>query len=166
MFFSITLCRISFINSFHLLQICKKLSGEGRHTAEWFTNVGNELGQILIYVLTCEESSEKLAPMARYTRAGEPSPSWCMSTDAAAACTPRLPSRSCSATGCWTGWRSDWTFFTGYTALTVQWGQITTPSSRFLRVPFPPLSSPTTKRTWTYLWSLWETAIAASWKAL
>ncbi|XP_067302790.1 uncharacterized protein [Pseudorasbora parva] len=60
-------------------KICKKLSGDGKGTAEWCTNVENELGQILISVLTCEESLEKLRPMAeglmeRYRRAGEAPP--------------------------------------------------------------------------------------------
>ena len=64
---------------FHLLQICKKLSGQGKGTAEWCTNVANEKGQILMSVLTCEESAEKLAPMAeglmdRYRRAEEATP--------------------------------------------------------------------------------------------
>lgn len=45
-------------------QICKKLSGDGRGTAEWCTYVANELGQILTSVLTREESLEKLCPMA------------------------------------------------------------------------------------------------------
>lgn len=60
-------------------QICKKLSGAGRGTAEWCTNVGNELSQVLTSVLTCEESLEKLRPMAqgledRYSKAGEAPP--------------------------------------------------------------------------------------------
>lgn len=60
-------------------QICKKLSGDGKGTAEWCTNVANELGQILISVLTCEESLDKMRPMAeglmaRYKRAGEAPP--------------------------------------------------------------------------------------------
>ena len=47
--------------------------------AEWCTNVGNEYSQILTSVLTCEESVEKLLPMAeglmkRYTKAGENPP--------------------------------------------------------------------------------------------
>ncbi|XP_029691386.1 uncharacterized protein [Takifugu rubripes] len=60
-------------------KICKKLSGDGKGTAEWCTNVGNERGQILMSVLTCEESLEKMRPMAeglmeRYQRAGEAAP--------------------------------------------------------------------------------------------
>ncbi|KAL0188362.1 hypothetical protein M9458_015461, partial [Cirrhinus mrigala] len=59
--------------------ICKKLSGDGKGTAEWCTNVANELGQILVSVLTCEESLNKMRPMAeglmeRYRRAGEAPP--------------------------------------------------------------------------------------------
>ncbi|ROL45609.1 hypothetical protein DPX16_17725 [Anabarilius grahami] len=59
--------------------ICKKLSGDGRGTAEWCTNVAKELGQILTSVLTCEESLEKLRLLAeglmeRYRRAGEAPP--------------------------------------------------------------------------------------------
>ena len=46
------------------LQICKKLSGEGRGTADWCSNVQNEDGQILACVLTCDESRERMAPMA------------------------------------------------------------------------------------------------------
>ncbi|XP_045921531.1 uncharacterized protein LOC123980977 [Micropterus dolomieu] len=41
-------------------KICKKLSGQGKGTAEWCTNVANELGQILMYVLNCEESLDLL----------------------------------------------------------------------------------------------------------
>ncbi|XP_028298128.1 uncharacterized protein LOC114460375 isoform X4 [Gouania willdenowi] len=41
-------------------KICKKLAGEGKGRADWCTNVANELGQILMSVLTCEESLEKL----------------------------------------------------------------------------------------------------------
>ncbi|XP_056879706.1 uncharacterized protein LOC130520133 isoform X1 [Takifugu flavidus] len=60
-------------------KICKKLSGDGKGTAEWCTNVGNERSQILMSVLTCEESLEKMRPMAkglmeRYQRAGEAAP--------------------------------------------------------------------------------------------
>ncbi|XP_078586042.1 uncharacterized protein LOC144886445 [Branchiostoma floridae x Branchiostoma japonicum] len=56
-------------------KICKKLSGEGK----WCTNVANERGQILMSVLTCEESIEKLGPMStglmtRYRKAGEAPP--------------------------------------------------------------------------------------------
>ncbi|KAL2083747.1 hypothetical protein ACEWY4_021520 [Coilia grayii] len=54
------------------------LSGEGKGTAEW-CNVANEQGQILMSVLTCEESLDKMRPMAeglmaRYRRAGEAPP--------------------------------------------------------------------------------------------
>ncbi|KAI7789391.1 hypothetical protein IRJ41_011903, partial [Triplophysa rosa] len=45
-------------------KICKKLSGDGKGTAEWCTNVANELGQILISPM-----AEGL--MERYRRAGE-----------------------------------------------------------------------------------------------
>ncbi|XP_028296831.1 uncharacterized protein LOC114458609 isoform X2 [Gouania willdenowi] len=60
-------------------KICKKLAGEGKGTADWCTNVANELGQILMSVLTCEESLDKIRPMAeglmtRYKRAGEAPP--------------------------------------------------------------------------------------------
>ncbi|KAL2083534.1 hypothetical protein ACEWY4_021307 [Coilia grayii] len=60
-------------------KICKKVSGEGKGTAEWCTNVANEQGQILMSVLTCEESLDKMRPMgeglmARYRRAGEAPP--------------------------------------------------------------------------------------------
>lgn len=43
----------------------KKLSGEGRGSAEWFTSIGNEHSQIVSFVLTCEDSTEKLQPMCR-----------------------------------------------------------------------------------------------------
>ncbi|XP_057709694.1 uncharacterized protein LOC130927717 isoform X2 [Corythoichthys intestinalis] len=60
-------------------KICKKLSGEGKGTAAWCTNVGNEQGQILTSVLTCAESLTMLRPMAlglmdRYQKAGEAAP--------------------------------------------------------------------------------------------
>ncbi|XP_038144429.1 uncharacterized protein LOC119785736 [Cyprinodon tularosa] len=61
-------------------KVVKKLSGEGRHSAEWFTSIGNEHSQIVSFVLTCEESKEKLEPMCsglmeRYKLAGQPVPS-------------------------------------------------------------------------------------------
>ena len=43
----------------------KKLSGEGKGSAEWFTSIGNKHSQIVSFVLTCEESTEKLKPMCR-----------------------------------------------------------------------------------------------------
>ncbi|KAI4795785.1 hypothetical protein KUCAC02_029651 [Chaenocephalus aceratus] len=43
----------------------KKLSGQGRGSAEWFTSIGNEYSQIVSFVLTCEESAQKLLPMCR-----------------------------------------------------------------------------------------------------
>ncbi|XP_041941359.1 uncharacterized protein LOC121704885 [Alosa sapidissima] len=46
-------------------KVVKKLSGEGKGSAEWFTSIGNELSQIVSFVLTCEESVEKLEPMCR-----------------------------------------------------------------------------------------------------
>lgn len=57
----------------------KKLSGEGAGSAEWFTSIGNEHSQIVSFVLTCEESSEKLGPMCRgvmdrFRLAGQPVP--------------------------------------------------------------------------------------------
>ena len=62
-----------------MFQVIKKLSGAGYRTAEWCTNIANELGQIVSFVLTCEESIDKLHPMAkglmnRYEQAGEPAP--------------------------------------------------------------------------------------------
>lgn len=48
-----------------ILQVVRKLSGEGKGTAEWFTSIGNEYSQILSFVLTCEESAERLEPMCR-----------------------------------------------------------------------------------------------------
>lgn len=57
----------------------KKLSGEGKATAEWFTSIGNELSQVVSFVLTCEESTEMLKPMChgvmeRFQQANQPVP--------------------------------------------------------------------------------------------
>lgn len=57
----------------------KKLSGEGNATAEWFTSIGNELSQIVSFVLTCEESRKMLMPMCngvmdRFQQASQPVP--------------------------------------------------------------------------------------------
>lgn len=38
-------------------KITRKLAGEGKDTAQWCTNVGNEDGQILVSVLTEQEGS-------------------------------------------------------------------------------------------------------------
>ncbi|KAI4795725.1 hypothetical protein KUCAC02_029693 [Chaenocephalus aceratus] len=46
-------------------QAVKKLSGQGRGSTEWFTSIGNECSQIVSFVLTCEESAQKLLPMCR-----------------------------------------------------------------------------------------------------
>ncbi|XP_074467496.1 uncharacterized protein LOC141753071 [Sebastes fasciatus] len=46
-------------------KVMKKLSCEGQGSAEWFTSIGNEHSQILSFVLTCEESTQKLEPMCR-----------------------------------------------------------------------------------------------------
>ncbi|XP_034053846.1 uncharacterized protein LOC117533919 [Gymnodraco acuticeps] len=46
-------------------KVGKKLSGQGRGSAEWFTNIGKEYSQIVSFVLTCEESAQKLQPMCR-----------------------------------------------------------------------------------------------------
>ncbi|KAK3564726.1 hypothetical protein QTP86_024891, partial [Hemibagrus guttatus] len=46
-------------------KVVKKLSGEGQGSAEWFTSIANEHSQIVSFVLTCEESTEKLEPMCR-----------------------------------------------------------------------------------------------------
>lgn len=71
--------QIQVFDCFYTFQICKKLSGDRKGTAEWCTNVSNERSQILMSVLTCEESLEKMRPMAeglmeRYQRAGEAAP--------------------------------------------------------------------------------------------
>lgn len=47
-----------------ILQICKKLGGQGKGTAEWCTNISNEFGHILSFVFTCEESVTMLRGMA------------------------------------------------------------------------------------------------------
>ncbi|XP_039453959.1 uncharacterized protein LOC116324518 [Oreochromis aureus] len=46
-------------------KVVKTLSGEGQGSAEWFTSIGNEHSQIVTFVLTCEESFDKLQPMCR-----------------------------------------------------------------------------------------------------
>ncbi|XP_045070259.1 uncharacterized protein LOC123484218 [Coregonus clupeaformis] len=60
-------------------KVVKKLSGEGGGSAEWFTSIGNEHSQIVSFVLTCEESTEKLKPMClgvmeRFRLANQPVP--------------------------------------------------------------------------------------------
>ena len=59
-------------------KIVKKLAGHSSGTASWATNVGNEMGQVLMSVLTASEGVG-LAPMAnglmkRYSTAGVPPP--------------------------------------------------------------------------------------------
>ncbi|KAM4566587.1 uncharacterized protein PAE49_010147 [Odontesthes bonariensis] len=61
-------------------KVVKKLSGEGHCSAEWLTSIGNEYSQIVTFVLTCEESTEKLEPMCRgvmerFRLANQPVPS-------------------------------------------------------------------------------------------
>lgn len=61
-------------------QVVKKLSGEGKATAEWFTSISNEYSQTVSFVLTCAESVEDLKPMVdgvikRYEDAEQPEPS-------------------------------------------------------------------------------------------
>lgn len=61
------------------IQIVKKLSGEGRGTAEWFTSILNEQNQIVTFVLTCEESTDQLHKMTqglmnRYQQSNQPIP--------------------------------------------------------------------------------------------
>ncbi|XP_076841988.1 uncharacterized protein LOC143486080 [Brachyhypopomus gauderio] len=60
-------------------KVVKKLSGEGKGTAEWFTSIGNEYSQIVSFVLTCEESTKSLEPMCRgvvdrFQQANQPVP--------------------------------------------------------------------------------------------
>lgn len=60
-------------------KVVKKLSGEGKGTAEWFTSIGNEHSLIVSFVLTCEESTECLQPMCRgvmdrFQQANQPVP--------------------------------------------------------------------------------------------
>ncbi|XP_051253283.1 uncharacterized protein LOC127362052 [Dicentrarchus labrax] len=60
-------------------KVVKKLSGEAKGSAEWFTSIGNEHSQIVSFVLTCEESTEKLQPMChavveRFRLANQPVP--------------------------------------------------------------------------------------------
>ncbi|XP_028982834.3 uncharacterized protein LOC114841838 [Betta splendens] len=60
-------------------KVVKKLSGEGHGSAQWFTSIANEFSQIVTFVLTCEESTVKLAPMCsgviqRFRLANQPVP--------------------------------------------------------------------------------------------
>lgn len=64
--------------SFDIFQVAKKLAGHSAGTAAWATNIGNEDGQVLMSVLTCQEGYG-LGPMVagiidRYSRAGQPPP--------------------------------------------------------------------------------------------
>ena len=43
--------------------MAKKLAGQSKGTATWATNVGNEDGQVLMSVLTCQEGYMGLKPM-------------------------------------------------------------------------------------------------------
>lgn len=57
-----------------VFQVTRKLAGHAAGTAAWATNVGNEMGQVLISVLTASEGS-RLSDMAtglvrRYEKAG------------------------------------------------------------------------------------------------
>ena len=63
----------------HLFQICAKLSGHGSKTAEWVTDIGNELCQILNLVFTDKEAVDTLLPVTmkiedRYLDNGIPVP--------------------------------------------------------------------------------------------
>jgi hypothetical protein len=62
---------------FHL-QVVGKLAGAAAGTASWVTNVGNEIGQVLVSVVTCSEGAglELMAQglMRRYATAGETPP--------------------------------------------------------------------------------------------
>lgn len=55
-------------------QITKKLSGPAKGTAQWMTSVGNEIGQVLMSVLTADEGGglDEMAAglVERYRRAG------------------------------------------------------------------------------------------------
>lgn len=44
-------------------KVVRKLSREGKGTANWLTSIGNEHSQIVKFFLTCEESAERLQPM-------------------------------------------------------------------------------------------------------
>ncbi|XP_039658215.1 uncharacterized protein LOC120560109 isoform X1 [Perca fluviatilis] len=46
-------------------KVVTKLSGGGKGSSERFTSIVNEQSQIVLFVLTCEESTEKLKPMCR-----------------------------------------------------------------------------------------------------
>lgn len=69
-------------------KVVKKMSGEGQSSAEWCSSIGNEHSQIVTFVLTCEESFDKLQPMChgvmeRFHLANQPVPKilyvdrWC-----------------------------------------------------------------------------------------
>lgn len=62
-----------------MLQVVKKMSGEGKGTAQWFTSIGNEFSQVLTFVLTHEESYEAIRSMTlglidRFQQANQPVP--------------------------------------------------------------------------------------------
>lgn len=62
----------------YILQITRKLAGQGAGTASWATNVGNELGQVLMSVMTAAEGMGLDAMtkgiVRRYQAAGKPAP--------------------------------------------------------------------------------------------
>lgn len=81
-------CQVLFVNtvgiffSLYFVFIIRSASNflrDGKGTAEWWTNVTSELGHILISVLTCEDSLDKMWAMDKglkktYRTAGEAPP--------------------------------------------------------------------------------------------
>ncbi|KAL6479126.1 hypothetical protein MHYP_G00125590 [Metynnis hypsauchen] len=76
-------------------KVVKKLSGENADSAEWFTSIGNEHSQIVSFVLTCEETAEKLQPMCRgvmnrFRLAYQPVPKICTGPNSCGDFQPRV----------------------------------------------------------------------------
>ena len=63
---------------FRAFQVTKKLAGQSKGTATWATNVGNEVGQVLITVLTDKEgyglSTMVDGIVDHYSKAAQPPP--------------------------------------------------------------------------------------------
>ena len=60
-------------------KVCKKLQGAAANSANWATNVGNEKGEVLQFILTAPEDMKSLLPLAeglvkRFEQANQPPP--------------------------------------------------------------------------------------------
>ncbi|XP_078807431.1 uncharacterized protein LOC144994226 isoform X1 [Oryzias latipes] len=103
-------------------KVVKKLSGEAHGSAEWFTSVGNEHSQIVTFVLTCEEFTDKLWPTFQGLR-GFSGPinrlrRSCTLIGGVAALKAQQQWRLCSSLGLTVGWWFVWTSSTGCTSST------------------------------------------------